>query len=174
MGEIKTPIKASIDSLSFIKELKKLQSDVKSLNEFNSKIRLINKKLGSELQSLKQLDAYLENETGFKNTTMAADSLNLKDDYMALKTAIRPAIESLLIDVLDNGIVVIKEEAKDIIKERNTPTVAPEFTETARRMLDFKKWYDGLGYQERHAFSHFQGIEMRVNLNALISVSKRN
>ncbi len=168
MNTIETPIKGSLERNRYFLALKELKGKIKQANDYNAQINLVNKKLGIDVSTTKELEQYLEKTTGFKNLEMAADSLNVKAIYLEVKKLSSPPIEEQLIIVNKKGIIEQSPEALNILKERYTPTVADQFQETAKRFLDFKEWYDTLSLQEKRAFRQFSGTSIKIKLDSLL------
>lgn len=168
MNTIETPIKGSLERNRYFLALKELKAKIKQANDYNAQINLVNKKLGIDVSTTKELEQYLEKTTGFKNLEMAADSLNVKANYLEVKKLSSPPIEEQLIIVNKKGIIEQSPEALNILKERYTPTVAEQFQETAKRFLDFKEWYDTLSLQEKKAFVQYRGTSLKVKVDSLL------
>ena len=165
-------IKASLDRISFHQALKELRAKIRKANDFKAQMSIINKKLGADVSTTKELEAYLEKETGFKNLQMAADSLNVKEHYLKTLELAIPSIEDELITIGKNSLLEESPEALEILRDRFTPNVAPEFTKTAQRFLDFKKWYEKLTHQEQRSFVQFNGTSIKVKLDSLTYVHR--
>lgn len=164
------PIKGSLQSERFSKALRELREKISKRNEYNTQLRLINKKLNSEVSTLQDLNDYLEKQTGFANLELAADSLNVKPEYLKAFELSAPEIEAELIVVNKDGSVEEAPEAIDILKDRFTPEVHPKFQETARKLYEFKAWYDELSRQEKLALEQFRRTEIKIKPDGLLYV----
>jgi hypothetical protein len=170
-NEIKI-IKASLEKERFSVALKELQAKIKKANEYNAQMAVICKKLGIDVSTTKELESYLEESTGIKNIKMASDSLNVKEDYLRILELSAPALEAELITVNAKDVIEQSPECLDILRDRYTPYVAPEFTETAQRFLNFKEWYQTLTWQEQKSFVQFGGTSLQVKLDSLTYVHR--
>lgn len=164
------PIKGSLQRERFSKALRELREKISNRNEYTTQLRLINKKLGTKVSTLQELNDYLEKQTGFVNLTMASDSLNIKAEYTRALELSAPEIEAELIVVNKDGSVEESPEAIEIFRERFTPSVHPKFQDTAKKFFEFKEWYDGLSLQEKRAFEQFRRTEIKVKPDSLLYI----
>jgi len=171
-GTKKQPINGSLERRGYLVALRELQAKIKQANDYNAQINLVNKKIGIDVGTIKELEEYLEKTTGFKNLEMAADSLNVKDVYLKVKELNSPPIEEQLIVVNKKGIIEQSPDAVPILQGRFTPEVHEKFQETARKFLEFQKWYETLTLQEKRSLVQFQGTQFKVKLDSLLYVHR--